>query len=374
VRSFPFSPATAAGPAKQSPYGGADLRRSAKRVCVYFQAPYRVMLSEEPLPPLGPNQVLVETLASAISAGTELLIYRGQAPIDIPLDETIPALAGSLTYPLKYGYAAVGRVSAVGSKVAPEWQGRCVFAYNPHESHFISLPEELIPLPPTLSPEEGTLLANMETAVNFLMDGRPLVGEQVAVFGLGVVGLLTTALLAHFPLASLVTLDPIQLRREKSLSLGAHDALDPTAPDALLRLHEALQQDRPHRGADLTYELSGNPAALDQAIGATGFNGRVVIGSWYGRKQASLDLGNRFHRSRISLISSQVSTISPGLQCRWDKGRRWQMALQMIQKIRPANLVTHRFPIHEAGQAYGLLEKSPEKTIQIILTYGGKRV
>jgi 2-desacetyl-2-hydroxyethyl bacteriochlorophyllide A dehydrogenase len=347
------------------------LRRSAKRVCVYFQAPYRVMLSEESLPPLGPKQVLVETLASGISAGTELLIYRGQAPFDIPLDETIPALAGSLTYPLKYGYAAVGRVSAVGSKVAPEWRGRRVFAYNPHESHFISLPEELIPLPPTLSHEEGTLLANMETAVNFLMDGRPLVGEQVAVFGLGVVGLLTTALLAHFPLASLVTLDPIQLRREKSLSLGAHDSLDPTAPDALLRLHETLQQDRPYRGADLTYELSGNPAALDQAIGATGFNGRVVIGSWYGRKQASLDLGNRFHRSRISLISSQVSTISPGLQCRWDQRRRWQMALQMIQKIRPANLVTHRFPIHEAGQAYRLLEKSPEKAIQIILKYGG---
>jgi threonine dehydrogenase-like Zn-dependent dehydrogenase len=316
---------------------------------------------------------LVETLASAISAGTEILIYRGQAPIDIPLDETIPALAGSLNYPLKYGYATVGRVSAMGSKIAPEWQGRCVFAYNPHESHFISAPEELIPLPSTLSPEDGTLLANMETAVNFLMDGRPLVGEQVAVFGQGVVGLLTTALLAHFPLASLVTLDPIPLRREKSLSLGAHDALDPTAPNAFLRLHEALQRDRPYKGADLTYELSGNPVALNQAIGATGFNGRIVVGSWFGQKKVSLNLGRQFHRSRISLISSQVSTISPGLQCRWDKRRRRQMALQMLQKIRPANLVTHRFPIHEAGQAYGLLEKSPEKAIQIILTYGGER-
>jgi threonine dehydrogenase-like Zn-dependent dehydrogenase len=317
--------------------------------------------------------VVVETLASAISAGTELLIYRGQAPTNIPLDETIPSLTGTLKYPLKYGYAAVGRVSAVGSKVAPEWRGRCVFAYNPHESHFISVPEELIPLPPTLSPEEGTLLANMETAINFLMDGRPLVGEQVAVFGLGVVGLLTTALLAQFPLATLVTLDPSPLRREKSLSLGAHDALDPTLPDALSRLHEALQQGRPYRGADLTYELSGNPAALDQAIAVTGFNGRVVIGSWYGQKKTSLNLGGRFHRSRISLISSQVSTISPKLQYRWDKPRRWQVGLHMLQKVKPLGLVTHRFPVHEAGQAYELLDKRPEEAIQIILTYGGER-
>ena len=370
--AFPFSSATVARPAKQSSYGVTDLRRSAKRVCVYFQGPYRVTVREEPLPPLGPSQVVVETLASAISAGTELLIYRGQAPIDIPLDETIPSLTATLKYPLKYGYAAVGRVIRVGSKVSPEWQERLVFAYNPHESHFISVPEELIPLPPTLSPEEGTLLANMETAVNFLMDGRPLVGEQVAVFGLGVVGLLTTALLAQLPLASLVTLDPIPLRREKSLSLGAHDALDPTLPDALSRLHEALQQDRPYRGADLTYEVSGNPTALDQAIGATGFNGRVVLGSWFGQNRTSLDLGRQFHRSRISLISSQVSTISPGLQCRWDKKRRWQVGLRMLQTLNPRGLVTHCFPIHEAAQAYELLDQRPKEAIQVILRYGGE--
>lgn len=348
------------------------MERSAKRISVYFEAPYRVTVREEPLPPLGSDQVLVETLASAISPGTELLIYRGQTPTDIPVDETISALGGTFSYPLKYGYAAAGRVTEVGSKVPPEWQGTCVFAYNPHESHFLSAPEELIPLPQILSPEEGTLLPNMETAINFLMDGHPLVGEQVAVFGQGVVGLLTTALLAQFPLASLVTLDPISLRREKSLSLGAHNSLDPTMANALSQLHEALQQDRPYRGADLIYELSGNPEALNQAIAAAGFNGRVVIGSWYGRKQANLDLGSQFHRSRISLISSQVSTISPGLGSRWSKSRRWQMALHMLQEIRPAHLVTHRFPIREVAQAYILLEQSPQEAIQIILTYGGK--
>ncbi len=343
-----------------------------KRLSVYFEAPYQVMVREESLPPLEPNQVLVETLASAISPGTELLVYRGEAPTDIPVDATNPALAGKFTYPLRYGYAAVGRVTAVGSKVASEWQGRCVFAYNPHESHFFSPPEELIAVPPELSPVEGTLLPNMETAINFLMDGRPLVGEQVAVFGQGVVGLLTTALLAQFPLTSLVTLDPIPLRRETSLSLGAHTALDPTIPNALSRLYEALGRGGAYEGADLTYELSGNPAALDQAIAASGFNGRVVIGSWYGQKQASLSLGGRFHRSRISLISSQVSTISPGLGSRWNRPRRWQTALQMLQQFRPVQLVTHHLSVHQAAQAYALLDQTPEEAIQVILTYGGE--
>jgi threonine dehydrogenase-like Zn-dependent dehydrogenase len=288
------------------------------------------------------------------------------------MDETIPSLSGKFDYPLKYGYAAVGRVIATGSKVPSAWRGRCVFAYSPHESHFISAMENLVPLPSTLSPEDGSLLANMETAINFLMDGRPLIGEQVAIFGQGVVGLLTTALLAQFPLARLVALDPIPLRREKSLSVGAHHALDPTIPEALSRLHEALQQERPYQGADLTYEISGDPATLNQAIAATGFNGRVVIGSWYGRKQASLSLGSRFHRSRISLISSQVSTVSPGLESRWSKTRRRQATLQMLEKLKPAHLVTHRFSAHEAAQAYTLLDQTPEEAIQIVLTYGGK--
>jgi 2-desacetyl-2-hydroxyethyl bacteriochlorophyllide A dehydrogenase len=344
-----------------------------ERLSVYFEAPYRVSVKGEALPAPGPNEVLVEILVSAISPGTELLVYRGQVPTDVPVDETLPALPGTFTYPLKYGYAAVGRVIAAGSNVTSEWNGKSVFAYNPHESHFISAPEDLIPLPPNVSPEEGVLFPHMETAVNFLMDGRPLVGEQVAVFGQGVVGLLTTGLLAQLPLASLVALDPIPLRRKKSLSLGAHEALDPTQPDVLLRLREILQRDRPYRGADLTYELSGNPTALDQAIAATGFNGRVVIGSWYGNKPASLRLGGRFHRGRISLISSQVSTISPGLEGRWSRKRRWQTAWHMLQELRPAHLVTHRYPVHEAPQAYALLDQRAEETIQILLTYEGDK-
>jgi 2-desacetyl-2-hydroxyethyl bacteriochlorophyllide A dehydrogenase len=341
-----------------------------KRLAVYFDAPHEVAVRQEQLPALEAGFVLVKTVASAISPGTELLIYRGQAPRDVPMDDAIPTLGGTFEYPLKYGYAAVGKVVATGSDVASDWQGRYVFAFNPHESLFVATPNELFPLPPGISPEEGTLLPTVETVVNLLMDGRPVVGEQVALFGQGVVGLLLTASLAQFPLASLVTIDPVLMRREKSLSLGAHRALDPCT-DLGPRLIETLQGQGPYGGADLTYELSGQPAALDQAIAATGFDGRVVVGSWYGRKKTTLHLGGRFHRSRITVISSQVSTISPSLQNRWNRSRRWQTAVQMLRRLRPGALVTHRLPVEEAPGAYALLDQGPEQAIQIILTYGG---
>jgi 2-desacetyl-2-hydroxyethyl bacteriochlorophyllide A dehydrogenase len=339
------------------------------RLVLYFTAPYSVAVREEPLAVPATDQVMVQTLVSAISPGTELLIYRGQAPTDVPVDEAIPTLTGEFRFPLQYGYAAVGRVVRVGSAVAPEWQDRLVFSFHPHTSHFVASPSELIPVPPSLSPDEAAFLPNLETAVNFLMDGRPLIGEHVVVFGQGVVGLLTTALLARFPLANVVTLDRYAVRRETSVAVGAHASLDPEAPDTLTRLAALLHQDSSGGGADLTYELSGNPLALDQAIATTGFGGRVVIGSWYGRKRVDLNLGGRFHRGRIRLISSQVSTLAPEWTGRWTKARRLQVAWRMLEQLRPARLITHRFPITQAAQAYAVLDHHPQDAMQVMLMY-----
>ncbi len=340
-----------------------------KQQALYFTAPRQISLREEDVPSPATGQILVQTLVSAISPGTELLIYRGQFPTDIPVDDAITALDGEFTFPLKYGYAAVGRVVEVGPDVAPAWEGQLVFSFQPHQSHFLAAPDELIPVPGNISPEEATFLPNLETAVNFLLDGQPMIGERVAVFGQGVVGLLTTALLAQFPLTSLVTLDPFPLRREKSLALGALSSLDPGLADALDRVRAVLKADTLYAGADLTYELSGNPTALDQALAITGFDGRVVIGSWYGRKQANLNLGGRFHRSRIRLISSQVSSLTPKLSGRWTKTRRLNVAWRMIRQVNPGQLITHRFPINQADRAYALLDKQPEETMQVLFTY-----
>lgn len=343
------------------------------RQALYFTAPGKVEVRQETIPPPQGDQILVANRFSAISPGTETLIYRGQAPTELAADETLPSLSGDLNFPLKYGYAAVGEVIDGGPEALGAWEGRWVFSFQPHQSHFLAPQEDLLPIPKDLPLEEALFVPNMETAVNFLHDGAPLAGEQVAVFGQGIVGLLTTALLARLPLASLVTLDRYLVRRKASLSLGAHASLDPLGEDALPRLRAELQGHRPYPGADLTYELTGSPKALDQAIAATGFSGRVVIGSWYGRKRADLDLGGRFHRSRIQLISSQVSTIAPHLAGRWTKGRRLSFALEALGRIRPSRFITHRFPIEEASAAYELIDQSPEEVIQVVLVYDGVR-
>jgi 2-desacetyl-2-hydroxyethyl bacteriochlorophyllide A dehydrogenase len=333
-------------------------------ISIYFTGPREVQVRHElPLVP-APGGVLVQTLLSAISSGTEMLVYRDQFPADLAVDENLSSLAGAFHYPLRYGYAAVGQVAAIGAGVDPAWEGRLVFGFQPHTSHFLSSIDDLAPVPEGISAEQAIFLPNMETAVNFVMDGAPLIGEQVAVFGQGIVGLLTAALLRRFPLCRLVTIDRYHLRRTASLDLGVSASLEPLSEDLAQDFKTLLPG-----GADLTYELSGAPQALDQAIALTGFNGRVVIGSWYGQKRANLDLGGHFHRSRIRLISSQVSTLAPELSGRWNKARRFDLAWEMIRQVSPERWITHRFPIDLAPQAYQLLDRRPEETIQVVFTY-----
>lgn len=340
-----------------------------KQRSLYFTAPRCVEIRERDLPSPSGGEVLVETLFSAISPGSELLLYRGLFPDGLPLDETIPCLRGRAGFPVRYGYSVVGRVIALGESAPPEWKGRLVFSFHPHESHFLADPQELHALPPDVPPEQALFLPNLETAVNFMMDGRPMVGERVVVFGQGIVGLLTTALLARHPLARLITLDCHPLRRSFSLAAGADTSLDPAEPGVLAAVAGELKSsDR--EGADLVYELSGSPEALDQSLAVTGFDGRIIIGSWYGQKTADLHLGGRFHRSRIRLISSQVSSIGPELTGRWTKSRRLEAAWSLLGKVDPVRYVTHRFPFDRAQEAYAALDQDPGRCVQAILTYG----
>jgi threonine dehydrogenase-like Zn-dependent dehydrogenase len=186
----------------------------------------------------------------------------------------------------------------------------------------------------------------------------------VAVLGQGIVGLLTAALLARLPLAALVTVDRFALRRQWSQRLGAHAVLNPQEA-----LRAALAASDEADGADLVYELSGAPAALDQAIAAAGFAGRIVVGSWYGQKRHPVDLGGRFHRGRLRLISSQVSTLTPELQARWTKARRLDVARRMLAELQPERLITHRFALSEAPRAYHLIDQHPEQVVQVLFQY-----
>lgn len=333
------------------------MKQIESRTSVYFEAPGQIVIRQEAIPKLESHQLLVQTLLSAISPGTEMLFYRGQIPQELSIDAMIPGLTEQVRYPLKYGYASVGRVIDVGRRELASWIDRLVFVFHPHESHFTAEPEQLLPVPDDLVPEQAALLPNMESAINFVMDGRPLVGERVAVFGQGIVGLLTTFVLSRFPLGRLVVIDGLNRRRELGFALGAMEVMTPA--DASTHLSDF----------DLVYELSGNPNALDQAIAVTGYNGRVVISSWYGQKRVKLNLGGDFHRSRIRLMSSQVSTIDPTLSGRWHKERRLVLAWQMLQQLEYSQLITHRYPVAQAAHAYRLIDQQSEDLVQVLLTY-----
>ncbi|GAB4462051.1 MAG: zinc-binding alcohol dehydrogenase [Anaerolineales bacterium] len=333
---------------------------------VIFTAPKRVEVREESLPPLQSGDVLVETLCSAISAGTEMLVHRGEFP---QLKDAHDSMSSDLKYPLRYGYACVGRVVKVGKLVEQEWENRLVFAFQPHTSSFVTHPSSLISLPSFIAPEAACFLPNMETAVNLVQDGAPILGERALVLGQGVVGLLTASLLREFPLEALVTSDCYPLRRKASLEIGVDDSFDPAWLKDNYGSNDRTQYDDYAQNFDLTFELSGSPSALNDAIALTTFSGRIVIGSWYGEKKAAIDLGGAFHRSRIQLISSQVSTIAPALSGRWDKARRFRVAWEALGRIQPQKWVTHRFPIEEAEKAYRLLDENPQDTIQILFDY-----
>ena len=361
-----------------------------------FTAPGMVeVCTEEMAPPQG-DELLVETVVSAISAGTEMLFYRGQVPPGMAADSSIAGLTGTVSYPLKYGYACVGHIC-----------NRYYFAFHPHESHFCASPQALLPVPQGMAPAQAALLPNAETAVNLVMDGAPLVGERVLVMGLGIVGLLTTALLSQFPLAALIAVDPLPQRRRIAQRLGASRTIDPgvfrprkafdaqplgcgyargcgggaepnegekrsnqgNETDSAETVQEALVDAGERHGVDLIYELSGQPSALDAAVSAAGFDSRIVVGSWYGTKPATLQLGGSFHRNRVRLISSQVSTIAPQLRGRWTKARRMESAWQLLARLPAEELISHRFPLEQAAAAYSLIDSCPDQTLQVILNY-----
>jgi alcohol dehydrogenase len=322
---------------------------------LYFVAPRSVEVRREEVKAPGDGEVLVATEASAISAGTELLLYRGQLDPETVVDERLPSLQGRFHYPVRYGYAAAGRVAGVGGNVPGDCHGRRVFAFEPHCSHFVARPEDLRFLPGAMTAELGSLLPTVETAASLVLDGRPLLGERVLVMGQGVVGLVTVALLARFPLARLVTVDRWEARRRLSIRLGAGEAVAP--------------EDLDERDFDLVFEISGSPEALNLAIAAAGFEARVVVGSWYGEKRAPIDLGTHFHRRRLRIVSSQVSHLGPHLLSRWTKARRLDVALSALSELELESLVTHRFPVERAAEAYRLLDESPQDCLQVLLTY-----
>jgi len=251
-----------------------------KNHTLFFTAPKKIEVRETSLPSPKDDEVLVSTICSAISAGTEMLVYRGQFP---QLKDAHDGVSSELQFPLAYGYACVGKITTIGKSVNSNWLNRFVFAFQPHSSHFVTKPEFLISIPDSLTPEIACFLPNMETAVNLVQDGAPIIGERVLVLGQGVVGLLTASLLNEFPLESLVVVDRFELRRNALQVEGQRSKVKSLTPDDLRPFDKTQGRLSTLDFFDLTFELSGSPSALNDAIELTTFSGRIVIGSWYGQ-------------------------------------------------------------------------------------------
>lgn len=316
------------------------------------------------------GEVQLATLFSGISAGTEMNVYRGHAPQwQLRLDPATRlfshAESPDWSYPLAYGYANVGRVVDMGDGVRSLSVGDVVFSYTPHESVVVTAADGIVRLPDGIDPRLGVLNANLNTALNGVLDARPALGDVVVVSGLGVIGLLVTQLVRRAGAGPVIGVDRLSSRRHLASRLGADVVIDPN--EGVAERVRALTQ---NRGADIVIEVSGAAPALNEAIRTVGFSGRVVAMSWYGGTFESLNLAREFHHNRPRIISSQVGSVNPDLGPLWDTARRQQLVSQLLTQLDLAPLFTHEFPISRAPEAYALVDQCPDELIQCVLTYG----
>jgi len=256
------------------------------------------------------DEVLVRTLASGISRGTERLVFQGAVPEGEWGRMRAPLQSGDFPFPVKYGYAAVGTVE----QGPPDWLGQRVFCLHPHQDRFVA-PVSLCAIVPDRVPDwRAVLAANMETALNIAWDAQPLAGERALVIGAGVVGLLSAWLLSRFPAIDLAIADPDPLRAGVARALGLRLVAPAEAPG----------------GRDLIVHASGNPEGLRTALRCAGFEARILEASWFGQAECTLPLGGGFHANRVSIRSTQVGHVAGPMRGRRTHAERMALALSLL--------------------------------------------
>ena len=307
----------------------------------------------------------MRTIVSLISAGTELTYFRGHTDVSADLGQ--PSVSGGPRYPVRFAYLCVGRVIEAG-RGSRRAVGDLVFVRHPHQDVFTTAVDQsperemAVLLPPGTDPEVAVFLNLVEVAVNAVLDAPVLLGDVAVVFGLGVVGLLVLQL-ARRTAGRVIAVDPLPRRRALALAVGADRAV---APDEAAAAVKAASRDR---GADIVFEASGAPPALQQAIRAAGREATVAVISLYGDRPVELVLTPEFHMGRQRIVSSQVSGLNPALRPRWDHARRTATAVELLPTLRTAEMITHRIPFADAPEAFRLLDTRPGEVLAVALTY-----
>jgi threonine dehydrogenase-like Zn-dependent dehydrogenase len=277
---------------------------------LWYVGPGRAEIREEALPPPGTGELRVRALHSAISRGTEALVQAGRVPESEYERMRAPAMAGAFPFPVKYGYAIVGRVETGPDHLI----GQSVFALHPHQGKFNLAEDAAVPLPDGVTPQRAVLAANMETALNAVWDAGAAPADRIAVIGAGVVGALVGYLCGRLAGAdvTLIDIDPSREAIARGLDVGF------AAPGKV------------PSDCDVVFHTSGNAQGLAAAIDLAGNEATVVELSWYGAGTVGLALGGAFHSRRLKLISSQVGQVSPSRRSRWTHKRRLTAALALL--------------------------------------------
>lgn len=287
----------------------------------------RTEVRDEPLVEPGPGEVLVRVLYSAISRGTERLVLAGRVPPSEFERMRAPFMAGNFPFPVKYGYATVGRVEHGPA----ELQGRLVFALHPHQSAFTVPVEAVVPIPESVPAARAVLAANMETALNAVWDATPAAADRIAVVGAGVVGSLVAWLCGRLPGASVTLVDIDPSRADLARTLGLAFAAPAEAPG----------------DCDLVVHASGTAAGLATALRLAGEEATVLELSWFGVDEVAVPLGGAFHSRRLKLVSSQVGRVAPSHRARWTFARRLCAALDLLADPRLDALIAPAIEFHD---------------------------
>jgi threonine dehydrogenase-like Zn-dependent dehydrogenase len=298
-------------------------------------------------------------MVSGISGGTEMLAYRGQLDPELAVDETIGVLGGTFTYPFRYGYSCVGVVEE--SRADDLAEGSLVFAFHPHQDRFVVDAADVIPLG-SAEPRQASMFPLVETALQISLDAGSVLGEQVVLFGLGAVGTLTAVLLQRAG-ARVVAVDMQPWRRDVAIGLG----VESVTPEALA---DVLGTGERSAGVSLAVEVSGNPEALRTALALLSHEGVALVASWYGTKDVSLPLGGDFHRRRLTIRSTQVSSIPAHMSDRWSVDRRRDEAVRLLDELPLDALATHTFPFESAAHAYAAIDQGLDGLMHAALGYG----
>ena len=290
----------------------SDTMSKTQGEALWYVGPGRAELRVEPVAAPGPGEVQVHALFGAVSRGTERLVLAGRVPASEYDRMRAPRMGGAFPFPVKYGYATVGRVA----DGAAELRGRVVFSLHPHQSLFTVPAEAVFPVPDDVSPRRAVLAANMETALNAVWDGAPGPADRIVIVGAGLVGLLVAYLCARLPGTQVTLVDIVPARAALAHALGARFAPPGSAP----------------ADCDLVFHASGTAAGLATALRLAGEEASIVELSWYGSGDVAAPLGEAFHSRRLRLISSQVGKVAPSHRARWTHGRRLAAALALLNR------------------------------------------